>query len=193
MLPIESISNTKIGLAERFSLWMSRNPDWGDFVSMCSHPELQSEINYDNPLFVVHPGFRNYYPEQRERTRHLEREYLEYLDSMQRTVRNAESAGRSVFVFTPAVFLRDTLELISWPRAAVFVPTLNDGSVALDDELLGQNWSEFEEAIAELVEKAEICGEYGDTGGCLSEIVKVFGRIEFTPIKGSIFYYYKRA
>ena len=70
-------------------------------------------------------------------------------------------------VFTPTAYLRETLSAISYPQGVILLPTV-DSSVTEDDFLMQGPGYEFLEALAETVERVEICGEVREE--CVMEV-----------------------
>lgn len=194
MLPIEHVRPAvKLGFLERAALvadgWWDGG--WREYVSLCRHPELLSTMNWENPLFVVHPGFRGYYPLELEEWGIPPDSYWKYLERLRDAVRKAVSEGREIFVFTPTPYRKETLAAIGHPDGVILIPTIQAGVIP-DGDILGPETHYFYEWLQANIKEAQICGEYGDSGPgsierCLVGVGQLLPDIQFTRIEECIY------
>lgn len=160
-------------------------PDWADYVSLCRHAELFSYI-LDNPLLVVHPGFRKWWPGEMLRTQDFDRlDYEGYLGNLRFKVEETLLERRTMFVFTPVQYRQEALAIIGQPQDAILVPTDYKGGMVLDGTLLGRRSRYFFEALSENISRAEICGEYEDR--CVKTLESQLPQVEMTRVAGCVF------
>lgn len=181
MLPIERFSEKQSILAKA---WRKLTyPGWEGYVSLTERPGLMSKLNFINPLFVVHPGFANYFPDG-DRVPDDDPKYLAYLDRLRQKIQQTIEAGRTVVVLTPSKYKNQTLSTIKRSVEVMLLPTLGVG-VALDDRLMGLNTHQFPELLSENVHEAEICGEY--SGRCVYGFEIANPNIKFHRVKDCIY------
>ena len=187
MLPIEQVrSQVREGFLERVTRKF-HGGEWTEYVSLCRHPELLNTMNLENPLLVVHPGFRGYYPSELEDRGAPPDLYWRYLERLREVVRQAVSDGREVFVFTPTDYREETLVSVGHSDGLILIPTIWAG-VFTDRDILGQEARPFFDWLQANIKQAEICGEYGDSGPgsiarCLVGVEQVLPDIQFTRIE----------
>ena len=191
MLPIEQFRPAvKQGFFERVASKF-HDRGWGEYISLCRYPELLNTMNLENPLFVVHPGYRGYYPQELEDRGIPPDSYRMYLDRLRGTVGKAVADGREVFVFTPTSYREKTLATIGHSDGVILIPTVGTG-VFPDGEILGSETHSLYWRLQQTVRQADICGEYGDRGcdsiaRCVVGVEQTFPDIHFTWIDECIY------
>lgn len=180
MLSSEAFSFARTSALRRFLY-----PDWSGYVSLCEEPELFSTIK-DNPLIVIHPGFRQWWPgEMKETKKYNDFNYESYLRKLRTKVFEVAEEGRTILVYTPVKHREKALETIGSPQGVILIPTTMDGGTVLDVSLLGERAREFHEALVFQISKAEICGEYSHS--CIKSVENFLDGIELTRVEDCVF------
>jgi hypothetical protein len=172
------------GKVKRFFRRFTGRNGWESYASVFDLGNI-SGIVEDNPLIVVHPGFRNYWPGNRDYMRAFEG-YDTYVEQLRESVRNAADDGRTIFVFTPSDYKKETLSALGLrhPDGILLVPTL-DNSVEIDSNRLGVSNEEFWEQMSRHVTRAEVCGEWNDF--CVRKVISDAKGIKTTIIEDATF------
>ena len=136
MLPLERFPERQSILAKAWKRLIY--PGWEGYISLTERPGLISKLNFVNPLFVVHPGFANYFPDD-DRVPDNDDKYLAYLDRLRHKIQQTLEAGRTVVVLTPSKYKKETLSTIRKSIEVMLLPTLDGGllpTTALWDTIL---------------------------------------------------------
>lgn len=160
---------------------------WHEYTPLLSQPEKLEKIFKDNPLFVIHPGFRNYYPDERLNGRAPEKLYTTYLKNLAHKTKQALRQSRTIFVYSPTKYLNPTLSAINYPPKAILIPTTGR-STNLDPNILGPNTHKFYSTLIHLgLTKAKIIGEY--QAQCLGNVKSQLARrgVEVTQIDSCVY------
>jgi len=169
-----------VGRIERFVRKGIAWDGWENYVSLCEHPKFFSTIR-DNPLIVVHPGFRLWWPGEKSVTPRYDRiGYNAYLERVREKVAQSVEVGRTIIVYLPSMYRQEALDAIGNPEGALLVPTTNDGGAIIDHGFLGERAREFHDALVAQITSAEICGEYRDR--CVQEVCRYLDGVEITRV-----------
>jgi len=114
----------------------------------------------DNPLFVIHPGFK-YYCKLEASQKYMAKfnNYEEYIERLKTAMKEADEKGRTIIVYSPRNHMRKTMEIIGPLKNLVLIP--NKGADQfIDRKGLGMGDEKFYSKLSETVNEAEVAGEF---------------------------------
>lgn len=186
MLPIEL--SPEVQPRNKIGQWCVTKmfPEWGNYQSICTNPEVFSRYVTDNPLIVVHPGYTRYGHISDRFYNTKPSSYDNYLQSLRKAVEQALAENRSVFFYIPGSRKNETWEIMQPLQTVICIPTMEDFDMTRPFKpLVLRTRQSFIKLLARYVSQAELCGEYGH--GCvlaladhLADYMKIVIREECT-------------
>lgn len=137
----------------------STHRDWKSYVSIFSYEDVIPTVIKDNPLIVVHPGWKMWEEMREDEEGEQPNNYKRYLERVRRNVKDFIRKGRTVLVYTPSDQRKETLDAIGTSKNVILIPT-EDGNPLIDRDILGITDSTFYRKLSQYVRRAKVCGEY---------------------------------
>jgi hypothetical protein len=166
----------------------SHSGEWAKYSSIFERPDWPTLI-HDNPLFVMHPEFCFYYPDENRYLRPVD--YEKYQRARNEVIRKALRDNRTICTLVHTNYLVETESNVPIPLTdSIMIPTSGTGIDVNLSLVKKPDNNQFWSAIAEQITHGEICGEYGDYVSCISGLEKIFQRLSvpLQRIEPAIYY-----